>query len=78
MSDLIVAIGLVLVIEGLLWSLFPGLGRKLLEASAGTPESSLRMAGAVAVALGVAVVWLIRGLLHAEGERSLPSPVDLR
>jgi uncharacterized protein len=44
-----------------LWSLFPGLGRKLLEASAGTPESSLRMAGAVAVALGVAVVWLIRG-----------------
>ena len=61
MSDLVVALGLVLVIEGLLWSLFPGLGRKLLEASASTPESSLRMAGAVAVALGVAVVWLIRG-----------------
>ena len=61
MSDLIVAIGLVLVIEGLLWSLFPGLGRKLLETSAGTPESSLRMAGTVAVALGVAVVWLVRG-----------------
>ena len=61
MSDLVVALGLVLVIEGLLWSLFPGLGRKLLETSAGTPESSLRMAGAVAVALGVAVVWLIRG-----------------
>jgi uncharacterized protein YjeT (DUF2065 family) len=61
MSDLIVAIGLVLVIEGLLWSLFPGLGRKLLETSAGAPESSLRMAGAVAVALGVAVVWLVRG-----------------
>jgi uncharacterized protein YjeT (DUF2065 family) len=61
MSDLVVAIGLVLVIEGLLWSLFPGLGRKLLEAAAGTPESSLRMAGAVAVAVGVAVVWLVRG-----------------
>jgi hypothetical protein len=61
MSDLIVAIGLVLVIEGLLWSLFPSLGRKLLETSAGTPESSLRMAGAAAVALGVAVVWLVRG-----------------
>ena len=61
MSDLIVAIGLVLVIEGLLWSLFPGLGRKLIEASAGTSESSLRTVGAVAVALGVAVVWLVRG-----------------
>jgi uncharacterized protein YjeT (DUF2065 family) len=61
MSDLVVAIGLVLVIEGLLWSLFPGLGRKLLEATARTSESSLRMAGAVAVAVGVAVVWIIRG-----------------
>ena len=61
MSDLVVAIGLVLVIEGLLWSLWPGLGRRLLEASAGAPESSMRLAGAVAVALGVAVVWLVRG-----------------
>ncbi|MGB3020855.1 MAG: DUF2065 family protein [Methyloceanibacter sp.] len=61
MSDFIVAFGLVLVIEGLLWSIWPGLGRKLLEASAGAPESSLRMAGAVAVAVGVAVVWFVRG-----------------
>jgi uncharacterized protein YjeT (DUF2065 family) len=61
MSDLVVAIGLVLVIEGLLWSLFPGLGRKLLEATAGVSEASLRFAGALAVAIGVAVVWLARG-----------------
>ena len=39
MSDLIVALGLVLVIEGLLWSLFPGLGRRLLEATAGLPPA---------------------------------------
>jgi uncharacterized protein len=61
MSDLVVAFGLVLVLEGLLWSLFPGLGRKLLEATAGASESSLRLAGAAAVAAGVAIVWLIRG-----------------
>ena len=61
MSDLIVAFGLVLVIEGLLWSLWPGLGRKLLEATADASESSLRIAGAVAVALGVVIVWLGRG-----------------
>jgi uncharacterized protein YjeT (DUF2065 family) len=61
MSDLVVAIGLVFVIEGLLWSLWPGLGRKLLEATADAPESSLRVGGAVAVALGVAIVWLVRG-----------------
>jgi uncharacterized protein YjeT (DUF2065 family) len=61
MSDLLVGLGLVLVIEGLLWSLWPGLGRKLLEAASQTPESTLRLAGAVAVAAGVVLVWLIRG-----------------
>jgi uncharacterized protein YjeT (DUF2065 family) len=61
MSDLAVAIGLVLVIEGLLWALAPRLGRKLLEATAEAPESSLRMAGALAVAAGVFIVWMVRG-----------------
>ena len=61
MSDLLVAFGLVLVIEGLLWSLWPGLGRKLLEIASETPETSLRTAGAVAVAAGVLLVWLVRG-----------------
>jgi uncharacterized protein YjeT (DUF2065 family) len=61
MSDLIVAIGLVLVIEGLLWAAFPRLGVKLLEAAAGTPEQSLRTVGAAAVAAGVVIVWLVRG-----------------
>jgi uncharacterized protein YjeT (DUF2065 family) len=61
MTDLAVAIGLVLVLEGLLWALAPSFGRKLLEASAGMPEQSLRLGGAVAVAAGVLVVWVARG-----------------
>jgi uncharacterized protein YjeT (DUF2065 family) len=61
MSDLLVAFGLVLVIEGLLWALAPGLGRHLLATAAATPESSLRKAGWAAVAVGVLVVWAIRG-----------------
>lgn len=61
MSDLAVAFGLVLVIEGSLWALSPTLGRKLLQATAGMPEFSLRMAGALAVAAGVLVIWIVRG-----------------
>lgn len=61
MSDLAVALGLVLVIEGLVWALVPRFGRKLLVATEDVPESSLRLAGAVAVAAGVLVVWLVRG-----------------
>jgi hypothetical protein len=60
MDDLGVAIGLVLVIEGLVWALVPRLGRKFLEATAETPPSSLRLAGALAVAAGVFIVWMIR------------------
>jgi uncharacterized protein len=61
MSSLVVALGLVLVIEGSLWALAPGLGRKFLEATADMPESSLRLAGAAAVAAGVFLIWLVRG-----------------
>ena len=61
MDELVVAVGLVLVIEGLVWALVPGLGRKLLQAASETPESSLRLAGTVAVAAGVLIVWLVRG-----------------
>ncbi len=61
MTDLLVAIGLVFVIEGALWALFPRFGRRMLEVAGEMPEQSLRTAGAVAVAVGVLMVWLVRG-----------------
>lgn len=61
MSDLIVGLGLVLVIEGLLWAAFPRAGRHLLEVVSVAPETSIRVAGAAAMVFGVVVVWLVRG-----------------
>jgi uncharacterized protein YjeT (DUF2065 family) len=61
MTDLLAAGGLVLVFEGLLWAAAPHLGLRLLIAAAQMPESRLRTAGAAAMAVGVAVVWLVRG-----------------
>ena len=61
MSDLIVGLGLVLVIEGILWAAFPRAGRATLEAMAEVPEATLRSAAAVAILVGVALVWLVRG-----------------
>jgi uncharacterized protein YjeT (DUF2065 family) len=61
MSDLVVGLGLVLVIEGLLWALVPHLATRMLEAAAETPQEWLRVFGWAAVALGAALVWLIRG-----------------
>ncbi|NJM33844.1 MAG: DUF2065 domain-containing protein [Rhodomicrobium sp.] len=61
MSDLLVGLGLVFVIEGLFWALAPHLGLRLLEVAAVTPEQKLRTGGAAAVAAGVFLIWLVRG-----------------
>ena len=61
MSDLAVGIGLVLVIEGLLWALAPGAGTRMLAVAASTPQHALRLTGLIAMAAGVGIVWLVRG-----------------
>jgi uncharacterized protein YjeT (DUF2065 family) len=61
MSDLIVGVGLVFVIEGLLWALAPSLGFKLLQLAASANEQQLRTGGALAVAVGVFLIWMVRG-----------------
>jgi uncharacterized protein YjeT (DUF2065 family) len=61
MSDFLVGLGLVFVIEGLLWAVAPKLGFRLLELAALTSEQRLRIGGAVAVAIGVLLIWMVRG-----------------
>jgi uncharacterized protein YjeT (DUF2065 family) len=61
MSDFMVAIGLVLAIEGLVFAAFPGAAKRLAANALQTPDSSLRIAGVVSAVLGVTIVWLVRG-----------------
>ena len=61
MDDLVVGVGLVLVIEGLLWGLSPHTALRVLAAAATTPTATLRRLGWLSVAAGVGIVWLIRG-----------------
>ena len=61
MNDFIAALGLVLVIEGIVFALFPeGLKRKLIAALV-MPSTTLRVFGLVAAVAGLAVVWMVRG-----------------
>lgn len=60
MQDLLTALGLVLVIEGVLYAAFPATMRRAVEAAVAMPDSTLRAAGLVAAVIGVAAVWLIR------------------
>lgn len=61
MQDLLVGLGMVLVIEGLLYALFPSSIRRMAEMVKQIPDNSFRVGGVTALALGVLVVWLVRG-----------------
>jgi uncharacterized protein YjeT (DUF2065 family) len=61
MSDFLAAIGLVFVIEGLLFAAFPDAARRAVEAVGKTPDQTLRTIGIVCACFGLAVVWLVRG-----------------
>ena len=61
MQDFLAAIGLVLVIEGLVYGGFPSLARKLATEVLSVPETILRIGGLASIAIGVGIVWLVRG-----------------
>lgn len=61
MHDLITALGLVLVIEGALYALFPQGMKELMARAQSIPAAQLRVAGLMAAALGFGLVAAIRG-----------------
>lgn len=56
------AVGLAFVLEGLCWAIFPGAMRRAMLALADSPEQQTRLAGLVAVGLGLFVVSLTQAL----------------
>jgi hypothetical protein len=61
MSDFLVAIGLLFAIEGLMFAAFPGAVKQAMASVLETPDHLLRMIGVVCAAIGVVLVWLVRG-----------------
>ena len=61
MSELVIAIGLVFVLEGLAYAAFPNAMRNMVNEMAKLPDQTLRTFGLFAVGLGVFIVWLVKG-----------------
>lgn len=61
MADLLTACALVLVIEGVLYALFPDGMRNMMARAMEIPSGTLRAAGLAAALVGLFCVWLIRG-----------------
>lgn len=61
MSDLLTALALVLVIEGLVLAVFADRLNDMLERLTEVPPEVLRLAGLISAVVGLFAVWLIRG-----------------
>ena len=60
MVELIVALGLVFVIEGVLYALFPSAMKNMMKLAIGQNDQSIRIIGLVAAFIGVAIIYLIK------------------
>jgi uncharacterized protein YjeT (DUF2065 family) len=56
-STLLLAVGLVLIIEGLAYALAPSLLERMLELLRTLPENTIRQVGLLAVVSGLILVW---------------------
>lgn len=59
-AALLTALGLLLVLEGLVLALFPRLLERMLLALAEVPPDVRRLGGLAAMVLGVLLVWAVR------------------
>jgi uncharacterized protein len=60
-SDFLAALGLVFVIEGLVFAAFPAQAKRAMASVLETPEASLRAIGIGSAVIGLILVWLVRG-----------------
>jgi uncharacterized protein len=59
-NSLLMALGLVLVIEGLTYALVPRQMQNMMRMLQERPPEQLRLMGTIVLALGVLVVWLVQ------------------
>ena len=60
MADFLAAVGLVFVIEGLVFAAFPVQAKRAMASVLETPDASLRAIGLGSAVIGLIVLWLVR------------------
>lgn len=60
-QTIFLALGLVLILEGVGYAAFPGQMRRMMGYLMQTGDETLRMIGLAAVFVGLAVIWFIPG-----------------
>lgn len=60
MTDFLAALGLVFVIEGLIFAAFPEAAKRAMTSVLQTPDVTLRLIGLGSAIIGLVMVWLVR------------------
>jgi len=60
MKELIIAIGLLLFIEGMLYALFPSKMKNMLKVIEKFPINQLRISGFIFALIGFVIVWYVK------------------
>ena len=61
MDELIVALGLFLFIEGILYALFPSKMKSMLEKLKMISDEQLRSGGIIFALIGFFIIWFVKG-----------------
>ena len=60
MRELIIAFGLLLFIEGILYALFPSKMKNMLKSIEKIKESQLRLGGLIFAIIGFLIIWYLK------------------
>ncbi|WP_420134233.1 DUF2065 domain-containing protein [Rhodopseudomonas sp.] len=59
-ADLLIGVGVLFVLEGLIFAASPSWMRRAMKSALATPDNVLRAVGLVSAVLGLVLIWLVR------------------
>jgi uncharacterized protein len=59
-ADFLIGVGILFVLEGLLFAASPSWMRRAMKSAMMTPDNILRMVGIVSAVAGLVLIWLVR------------------
>ena len=59
-TDFLIGVGILFVLEGLLFAASPSWMRRAMKSAMMTPDNILRMVGIVSAVAGLVLIWLVR------------------
>ncbi len=59
-ADFLIGLGILLVLEGLLFAAIPAWMRRAMKSALASPDNMLRIVGLVSAVVGLILIWLVR------------------